>query len=129
MDHVAGYALHNDYSERSFQLEKGRQWVKGKSCDTFAPVGPFLATPDELRDINDLSRWLKVNGKQIQNSSTNQFIFKIPFLIYYLSQFMILLPGDIILNPPVYLKEGDVVELGMEGLGTSKQRVKTLSNH
>lgn len=137
MDHLAGYVLHNDYSERGFQLERGGQWVKGKSCDTFAPIGPFLATPDEIGNLNDLPLWLKVNGQLMQNSSTKQLIFKIPFLIHYLSQFMTLLPGDIIstgtphgvglgFKPPVYLKAGDVVELGIEGLGTSRQQVKAL---
>lgn len=135
MDHVAGYVVHNDYSERAYQLEHGGQWVKGKSSDSFAPVGPFLATPDEVGEVNDLALWLKVNGKQMQRSSTKQFIFKIPFLIHYLSQYMTLLPGDIIstgtphgvglgFNPPVYLKDGDVVELGIDGLGTSRQHVK-----
>ncbi|MGV3503626.1 MAG: fumarylacetoacetate hydrolase family protein [Adhaeribacter sp.] len=134
MDYVAGYVLHNDYSERAFQLERGGQWVKGKSCDTFAPVGPFLATPEELGEVNDLHLWLKVNGQTMQDSSTRQLIFKIPFLVHYLSQFMTLLPGDIIstgtphgvglgFNPPVYLKEGDVVELGIEGLGSASQKV------
>ena len=138
MNYVAGYVLHNDYSERSFQLERGGQWVKGKSCNTFAPVGPFLATPDELNDVDDLSLWLKVNDKLMQNSNTKQLIFKIPFLIHYLSQFMTLLPGDIIstgtpkgvglgFSPEIYLKEGDMVELGVEGLGTSIQRVKKFS--
>ena len=133
-DYVAGYVLHNDYSERAFQLERGGQWVKGKSNDTFAPVGPFMATPDELGSVDDLHLWLKVNDKMLQDSSTNQLIFKIPFLVHYLSQFMTLLPGDIIstgtphgvglgFQPPIYLKEGDVVELGIEGLGTSKQQV------
>jgi 2-keto-4-pentenoate hydratase/2-oxohepta-3-ene-1,7-dioic acid hydratase in catechol pathway len=134
LNYVAGYVLHNDYSERAFQLERGGQWVKGKSNDTFAPVGPFLATPDELGAIDDLHLWLKVNDKMLQDSSTNQLIFKIPFLVHYLSQFMTLLPGDIIstgtphgvglgFKPPFYLKEGDVVELGIEGLGSSKQQV------
>jgi 2,4-diketo-3-deoxy-L-fuconate hydrolase len=133
-DYVAGYVLHNDYSERAFQLERGGQWVKGKSNDTFAPLGPFLATPDELGPVDDLHLWLKVNDTMMQQSSTRQLIFKIPFLVHYLSQFMTLLPGDIIstgtphgvgmgFKPPVYLKEGDVVELGIEGLGTSKQQV------
>jgi 2-keto-4-pentenoate hydratase/2-oxohepta-3-ene-1,7-dioic acid hydratase in catechol pathway len=134
MDHVAGYSLHNDYSERAFQLERGGQWVKGKSNDTFAPVGPFVATLDELGSVDDLPMWLKVNDKIMQESSTRQLIFKIPFLVHYLSQFMTLMPGDIIstgtphgvglgFNPPIYLKQGDVVELGIEGLGTSKQQV------
>jgi 2,4-didehydro-3-deoxy-L-rhamnonate hydrolase len=131
---VAGYVLHNDYSERAFQLERGGQWVKGKSNDTFAPIGPFMATPDELGPVDELPLWLKVNGKMLQQSSTNQLIFKIPFLVSYLSQFMTLLPGDIIstgtpagvglgFDPPVFLKEGDVVELGIEGLGSSRQQV------
>lgn len=135
MDHVAGYLLHNDYSERAFQLERGGQWVKGKSCDTFAPLGPVLVTPDELGSVDDLKMWLKVNGKIMQSSSTNQMIFKVPFLIHYVSQFMTLLPGDVIttgtphgvglgFNPPVYLNAGDLVELGIEGLGSSSQKVK-----
>ncbi|ALI98016.1 fumarylacetoacetate hydrolase family protein [Rufibacter tibetensis] len=135
LDYVAGYVLHNDYSERAFQLERGGQWVKGKSNDTFAPVGPFLATPDELGDINNLRLWLTVNGETMQNGSTSNLIFNIPVLVSYLSQFMTLLPGDLIstgtpagvglgMNPPVYLKPGDVVELGIDGLGTSKQSVQ-----
>lgn len=132
LKHVAGYALHNDYSERAWQLERGGQWVKGKSCDTFAPLGPFLATPDELADVNALPMWLKVNGVTRQNSTTAQMIFKVPQLVSYISQFMSLLPGDVIstgtppgvglgLKPPVFLKAGDVVELGIEGLGQSRQ--------
>ena len=96
MDYVAGYCLHNDYSERAFQLERGGQWTKGKGCDTFAPLGPFLATTDEIEDVNNLSMWLTVNGKTFQNSNTSNLIFKIPFLVHYLSQFMTLLPGDVI---------------------------------
>jgi 2-keto-4-pentenoate hydratase/2-oxohepta-3-ene-1,7-dioic acid hydratase in catechol pathway len=133
MNYVAGYCLHNDYSERAFQLEHGGQWAKGKGCDTFAPLGPYLATPDEIADVNNLSMWLTVNGKTFQNSNTSNLIFKIPFLVHYLSQFMTLLPGDVIstgtppgvglgIKPnPIYVKEGDVIELGMEGLGSSKQ--------
>jgi 2,4-diketo-3-deoxy-L-fuconate hydrolase len=133
MDYVAGYCLHNDYSERAFQLERGGQWSKGKGCDTFAPLGPFMATKDEIADVDNLSMWLTVNGKTFQNSNTLNLVFKIPFLVHYLSQFMTLLPGDIIstgtppgvglgIKPePIYLQEGDVVELGMEGLGASKQ--------
>jgi 2,4-didehydro-3-deoxy-L-rhamnonate hydrolase len=135
LNYVAGYCLHNDLSEREFQLERSGQWVKGKSCDTFAPLGPFLATKDEIRDIDNLRLWLKLNGQTIQDGTTANLIFKIPFLISYLSQFMTLLPGDIIstgtpagvglgMNPQVYLKPGDVVELGIDGLGTSKQNVK-----
>lgn len=136
MDYVAGYCLHNDLSERAFQLERGGQWVKGKSCDTFAPLGPFLATKDEIGDVDKLRLWLSVNGKMMQDGSTANLIFKIPFLISYLSQFMSLLPGDIIstgtpagvglgFNPAIYLKDGDVVELGIEGLGTQRQMVKS----
>jgi len=133
MRHVAGYALHNDYSEREWQLERGGQWVKGKSCDTFAPLGPFLATRDEIANPQVLPMWLKVNGVTRQNSSTAQMIFDVPQLVSYISQFMTLLPGDVIstgtppgvglgLKPtPVFLKPGDVVELGIEGLGESKQ--------
>jgi 2-keto-4-pentenoate hydratase/2-oxohepta-3-ene-1,7-dioic acid hydratase in catechol pathway len=133
LDYVAGYCLHNDYSEREFQLERGGQWAKGKGCDTFAPLGPFLATPDEVGDVNNLKMWLTVNGKTYQNSNTLNLVFKIPFLVHYLSQFMTLLPGDVIstgtppgvglgIKPePVYVKPGDVIELGIEGLGTSKQ--------
>jgi 2,4-didehydro-3-deoxy-L-rhamnonate hydrolase len=133
MDHVAGYALHNDYSEREFQLERGGQWVKGKSCDTFAPLGPFLITKEEIADPHNLSLWLSVNGEKLQASNTADMIFRIPFLISYVSQFMTLLPGDIIstgtpfgvglgFKPPRYLKEGDVVKLGIEGLGEQQQR-------
>ncbi len=133
MDYVAGYCLHNDYSERAYQLERGGQWAKGKGCDTFAPLGPFMATTDEIADVDNLSMWLTVNGKTYQNSNTLNLVFKIPYLVHYLSQFMTLLPGDIIstgtppgvglgIKPnPVYIKEGDVIELGMEGLGSSKQ--------
>jgi 2,4-diketo-3-deoxy-L-fuconate hydrolase len=134
LSHVAGYALHNDYSEREWQLERGGQWVKGKSCDTFAPLGPFLATPDEIPDPHDLRLWLRVNGVTRQNSSTAQMIFRVPRLISYVSQFMTLLPGDVIstgtppgvglgLKPtPVFLQPGDKVELGIDGLGSSRQR-------
>lgn len=133
MNYVAGYCLHNDYSERAFQIERGGQWAKGKGCDTFAPLGPFLATKDEIADVDNLPMWLTVNGKKYQNSNTLNLVFKIPFLVHYLSQFMTLLPGDVIstgtppgvglgIKPePVYLKAGDIVELGIEGLGASKQ--------
>jgi 2-keto-4-pentenoate hydratase/2-oxohepta-3-ene-1,7-dioic acid hydratase in catechol pathway len=135
LNYVAGYCMHNDLSEREFQLERNGQWVKGKSCDTFAPVGPFLATQDEIADVNNLKLWLKLNGQTMQDGTTANLIFKIPFLISYLSQFMTLLPGDIIstgtpagvglgMNPQVYLKPGDVVELGIDGLGISKQNIK-----
>src|SRR5216117_1723824 len=124
--HVAGYVLHNDYSERSFQLERGGQWVKGKSCDTFAPLGPFLATPDEIRNVH---------GEAKQCSSTCELIFDVPTLVSYISQFMTLLPGDIISTgtppgvglgqtPPRYLVDGDEVELGIEGLGSARQRLR-----
>lgn len=131
--YIAGYMLHNDYSERAFQLERNGQWVKGKSCDTFAPIGPWLVTPDEIADINNVRLWLTVNGKPMQDGHSSNLIYKIPFLISYLSQFMTLLPGDIISTgtpagvglgqkpEPVYLKPGDVVELGIDGLGSSKQ--------
>lgn len=133
-NYIAGYCLHNDLSERAFQLERGGQWVKGKSCDTFAPIGPFLATKNEIEDVDKLRLWLKLNDQMMQDSTTANLIFKIPFLVSYLSQFMTLLPGDVIstgtpagvglgMNPQVYLKEGDVMELGIEGLGTSKQKV------
>ena len=135
LNYIAGYCLHNDLSEREFQIERGGQWVKGKSCDTFAPLGPYLATQDEITDVNNLKLWLKVNGQAMQNGNTSNFIFKVPFVVSYLSQFMTLLPGDVIstgtpagvglgMNPQVYLKPGDVVELGIDGLGTSKQNVK-----
>lgn len=136
LDYVAGYALLNDYSERAFQIEMGGQWAKGKGCDTFAPLGPFLATQDEIADVNNIPMWLTVNGKKFQNSNTSNLVFKIPFLVHYLSQFMTLLPGDIIstgtppgvglgIKPdPIYIKAGDVIELGMDGLGSSKQVAK-----
>ena len=132
-NYIAGYLLHNDYSERAFQLERNGQWVKGKSCDTFAPIGPWLVTSDEIADIHNVRLWLTVNGKMMQDGNSANLVFKIPFLISYLSQFMTLLPGDIISTgtpagvglgqkpEPVYLKPGDVVELGIDGLGSSKQ--------
>lgn len=132
MDYVAGYALHNDYSEREFQIERGGQWVKGKSNDTFAPLGPVMVTKDEISDPQNLRLWLSLNGEMIQDSNTNDMIFGVKHVVAYLSQFMTLLPGDIIstgtpfgvglgFKPPKYLKAGDVVELGIDGLGTSKQ--------
>ncbi|WP_419212006.1 fumarylacetoacetate hydrolase family protein [Maribacter sp. X9] len=134
MGYIAGYVLHNDISERAFQLEREGQWVKGKSCDTFAPLGPFMATKEEIKDPNNLKLWLKLNGKMMQNSSTSDFVFNVQEVVSYISQFMTLLPGDVIstgtpfgvglgLKPPVYLKEGDEMELGIEGLGVSKQNV------
>lgn len=134
MHHIAGYVLHNDVSERSFQLERSGQWVKGKSADSFAPIGPFIATRDEIEDPGKLNLWLKVNGEMMQKSDTSDLIFDVPHLVGYISQFMTLLPGDVIstgtpfgvgmgLTPPTYLKEGDVVELGIEGLGVARQEV------
>ena len=135
MGYVAGYCLHNDVSERAFQLEMGGTWDKGKGCDTFAPLGPFLVTKDEIADVHNLRLWLAVNGNMMQDGSTANLIFDIPFLIAYVSRFMTLLPGDIIstgtpagvglgMKPPLYLKAGDVVELGIDGLGVSKQHVR-----
>jgi 2-keto-4-pentenoate hydratase/2-oxohepta-3-ene-1,7-dioic acid hydratase in catechol pathway len=131
-DYVAGYCLHNDLSEREYQLERGGNWSKGKGCDTFAPLGPFLATKEEIADVHQLSMWLDVNGKRFQTSNTNQLIFNVPQVVSYISQFMTLLPGDVIstgtphgvglgFNPPIYLQAGDVVTLGMEGLGEQRQ--------
>jgi 2,4-diketo-3-deoxy-L-fuconate hydrolase len=133
MDYIAGYCLHNDISEREFQLEKGGTWDKGKGCDTFAPLGPWMVTKDEITDINELKLWLKLNDKTVQNGITSNLIFRIPFLVSYTSRFMTLLPGDIIstgtpagvglgMNPPLYLKPGDTMELGIDGLGISKQK-------
>lgn len=132
--YVAGFCLHNDISEREFQLERGGTWDKGKGCDTFAPMGPYLVTKDEISDIDNLRLWLTVNGEMMQDGTTANLIFKIPHLVSYVSQFMTLLPGDVIstgtpagvglgMNPQVYLKAGDVVELGIDGLGTAKQNV------
>ncbi|MFP6900593.1 MAG: fumarylacetoacetate hydrolase family protein [Opitutales bacterium] len=132
LEHLAGYVLHNDYSEREFQIERCGQWVKGKSCDSFAPVGPWLATPEEIENPDDLGMWLKVNGETVQQSNTSNLVYKIPFLISYVSQFMTLLPGDLVstgtppgvglgMNPPRYLKPGDEVELGIDDLGSSTQ--------
>jgi 2,4-didehydro-3-deoxy-L-rhamnonate hydrolase len=138
LDYVAGYTLHNDVSEREFQLERGGTWDKGKGCDTFAPIGPVMATADEIPDSGNLKLWLSVNGKMMQNGSTSNFIFNVPFVVAYVSKFMTLLPGDVIttgtpagvamgLKPPAYLQPGDVMELGIDGLGTSKQTVKAYS--
>jgi 2-keto-4-pentenoate hydratase/2-oxohepta-3-ene-1,7-dioic acid hydratase in catechol pathway len=135
MNYVAGYCLHNDVSERNFQLERNGTWDKGKGCDTFAPLGPWLVTKDEIGDVNNLRLWLTVNDKKMQNGNTSNLIFKIPFLVSYVSQFMSLLPGDIIstgtpagvglgMKPNVYLKDGDIVELGIDGLGNAKQNVR-----
>ena len=135
MDYVAGFCLHNDYSERAFQLERNGQWTKGKGCDSFAPMGPYLVTKDEIKDFNNLKMWLKVNGELRQDNNTDDMIFEVPFLISYISQFMTLLPGDVIstgtpsgvghgFHPPVYLKAGDVIELAIEGLGEQRQVAK-----
>ncbi len=134
LDYVAGYALHNDYSEREFQLERGGQWVKGKSNDTFAPLGPIMVTKDEIMDPQNLNMWLSVNGEMLQNSNTNDMIFSVRHVVSYLSQFMTLLPGDVIstgtpfgvglgFKPPRFLKANDVVELGIDQLGTQRQIV------
>jgi 2-keto-4-pentenoate hydratase/2-oxohepta-3-ene-1,7-dioic acid hydratase in catechol pathway len=139
MEYLAGYVLHNDISEREYQLERSGQWVKGKSCDTFAPVGPFIATKDEIQNPHKLNLWLSLNGKIMQQSNTSDMIFDIPKLISYISNFMTLLPGDLIstgtpfgvglgLDPQQYLKHGDVMELGIDGLGISKQYVKSFEN-
>jgi 2,4-diketo-3-deoxy-L-fuconate hydrolase len=135
LSYVAGYVLLNDVSERAYQLERGGTWDKGKGCDTFAPLGPWLATPDELINPARLKLWLSVNGEKVQNGNTANLIFSVPYLISYISQFMTLLPGDVVstgtpagvgsgLKPPRYLAAGDVVELGIEGLGTSRQVVR-----
>lgn len=133
---IAGYVLHNDYSEREWQLEREGQWVKGKSADTFAPCGPWLVTPDELPDPSNLRLWLKVNGQIKQDSTTRNLVYNVPFLVSYISQFMTLLPGDLIstgtpagvglgFDPPQFLKHGDVVELGIDGLGAQRQVLRT----
>jgi 2-keto-4-pentenoate hydratase/2-oxohepta-3-ene-1,7-dioic acid hydratase in catechol pathway len=135
LNHIAGYCLMNDYSEREFQLEREGQWVKGKSADTFSPLGPWLVTPDEISDVHNLSLWLKVNGELLQNSNSKNLVFRIPKLVSYISQFMTLLPGDVIstgtpfgvgmgFKPPRYLQSGDIVELGIEKLGSSRQVAK-----
>ena len=131
-DYIAGYVLHNDVSERAFQIERQGQWCKGKGCDTFAPLGPFMVTKDEIENGNNLSLWLEVNGERLQDSSTSDFIFNIQECVSYISQFMTLLPGDVIstgtpfgvglgFNPPRYLKPGDVMRLGIDGLGVQEQ--------
>jgi 2-keto-4-pentenoate hydratase/2-oxohepta-3-ene-1,7-dioic acid hydratase in catechol pathway len=136
LNYVAGYVLHNDVSEREFQLERSGQWVKGKSADSFAPIGPFIVTKDEIPDPHKLALWLKVNGELMQSSNTSDLVYNIPFLVSYISQFMSLIPGDIIstgtpfgvglgLKPPRYLKHGDIVELGIDGLGTARQNVRS----
>jgi 2-keto-4-pentenoate hydratase/2-oxohepta-3-ene-1,7-dioic acid hydratase in catechol pathway len=132
MDYVAGYAVAHDVSERAFQTERAGQWTKGKSCDTFGPTGPWLVTRDEVADPQNLKMWLTVNGQSMQNGSSATMVYGVAHLVSYLSQFMSLHPGDIIstgtppgvglgMKPPRFLKDGDVVELGIEGLGTQKQ--------
>lgn len=138
LDYVAGYVLHNDVSEREYQLERGGTWDKGKGCDTFAPMGPFMATKEEIKDINNVRLWLKVNGKTYQDGNTKDLIFSVAHVVSYVSKFMTLLPGDVIstgtpagvglgFNPPIYLKPGDVIELGADGLGESRQTVVAYS--
>jgi len=135
LNYVAGYCLHNDVSEREFQIERSGTWDKGKGCDTFAPMGPWLATPDEIEDVHNMRLWLTVNGKKMQDGTTANLIFNIPFLIAYTSRFMTLLPGDVIstgtpagvglgMKPNVYLQPGDIVELGIDNLGQARQNVK-----
>ena len=134
LDHVAGYSVLNDVSERSYQIERGGQWVKGKSCDTFAPLGPHLVTADEIADVHVLRMWLSVNGTTMQDSSTAKMVFKVPQLVSYISRFMTLLPGDVVCTgtpagvglgmvPPQYLKAGDVIELGIDKIGVMRQMV------
>ena len=131
--HIAGYCVINDLSEREFQIEHSGQWMKGKSCDTFGPIGPYLVTTDEITDPQNLKMWLEVNGKKMQDGSTSTMVYGVNFLISYLSQFMSLQPGDIIstgtppgvgmgMNPQVFLKAGDVMKLGIEGLGEQTQK-------
>lgn len=131
-DRIAGFVVSHDVSEREFQLERGGQWVKGKSCETFNPCGPWLVTPDEVSDVHNLSMWLNVNGERKQSGTTATMIFNVPYLVWYLSQFMVLEPGDLIntgtppgvgigMNPPQFLRSGDVVELGIDGLGSQRQ--------
>ncbi len=140
MDYIAGYCLHNDLSEREFQLERNGTWDKGKGCDTFAPLGPWLVTKEEVVNPNNLKLWLKLNDKTMQNGSTSTFIFNVAHVVSYVSHFMTLLPGDVIstgtppgvglgMNPQLYLKPGDVMELGIDGLGTSKQKCVAYAAH
>jgi 2-keto-4-pentenoate hydratase/2-oxohepta-3-ene-1,7-dioic acid hydratase in catechol pathway len=135
MDHVAGYCVANDVSERAYQLERGGQWDKGKGCDTFGPLGPWLVTRDEVPEPQNLAMWLEVNGERRQNSSTRMMIFDVPFLVHYISQFMTLEAGDVIstgtppgvgmgLKPPRFLRPGDLVRLGIERLGEQRQNVR-----
>ncbi|MGC4252504.1 MAG: fumarylacetoacetate hydrolase family protein [Sphingobium sp.] len=134
MEHVAGFCVVNDLSEREYQLERSGQWDKGKGCDTFGPFGPYLVTPDEV-DVSDLDLWLDVNGQRMQTGNTSKLIFDVPYIVHYVSRFMSLQPGDIIstgtppgvgmgMTPPVWLKEGDIITLGIEGLGEQRQQVR-----
>ncbi|MFT6991214.1 MAG: ureidoglycolate lyase/2,4-diketo-3-deoxy-L-fuconate hydrolase [Paraglaciecola sp.] len=134
LEHIAGYCVINDLSEREFQIEKEGQWCKGKGCDTFGPIGPYLVTADEVTDSNELDIWLELNGERVQDGNTRTMVYKVPFLVSYISQFMSLQPGDIIstgtppgvglgFNPPKYLKEGDTMRLGISGLGEQQQTV------
>ncbi|WP_392336866.1 fumarylacetoacetate hydrolase family protein [Loktanella salsilacus] len=138
LDHVAGFCVINDVSEREYQIERAGTWDKGKGCDTFGPMGPWLVTPDEVGDFNALGMWLEVDGKRYQNGSTATMVYKVPHLIAYCSQFMSLQPGDIIstgtppgvgmgLKPPTYLKGGEVIRLGIDGLGVQTQNVRRAS--
>ncbi|QIH33582.1 fumarylacetoacetate hydrolase family protein [Sphingobacterium sp. DR205] len=138
LDYVFGYVLHNDVTEREFQIERGGTWDKGKGCDTFAPIGPFIATKDEIQDVDNMRIWLKLNGELMQDGNTSDFIYRVPKLISYLSQFMSLLPGDIIStgspagsgmgkSPQRFLRDGDIIEYGIEGLGFGKQVVSAYS--
>ena len=140
LEHVAGYAVINDLSEREFQLEHGGQWVKGKSCDTFGPIGPWLVTRDEVSDPQNLALWLEVNGHRYQNGNTRTMVFTVAKLVSYISRYMTLMPGDVISTgtppgvglgqkPPVYLKAGDVMELGIEGLGRQRQQTVAYEKH
>jgi 2-keto-4-pentenoate hydratase/2-oxohepta-3-ene-1,7-dioic acid hydratase in catechol pathway len=135
LDHVAGLCVCNDLSERHFQTERGGQWDKGKGCDTFGPFGPYLVTPDEAGDLDNLHLWLNVNGQRMQDGNTRDMIFNVPFLVHYVSQFMSLQPGDVIStgtpagvgmgrNPPRFLQEGDEIHLGVDGLGEQRQVVR-----
>jgi 2,4-didehydro-3-deoxy-L-rhamnonate hydrolase len=139
MEYVGGYCLHNDVSEREYQLERGGTWDKGKGCDTFAPLGPWMVTKDEIPDADNLRLWLKVNDRMMQDGNTSNFIFRIPVLVSYVSRFMTLLPGDVIstgtpagvglgLKPPVFLKAGDIIDLGIDGLGTARQKCIAYGN-
>lgn len=134
MSVVAGFCICNDVSEREFQIERGGQWMKGKGCETFGPLGPWLVTSDEIKDVQNLSMWLDVNGERMQTGSTKTMIFDVKTIVSYVSEFMVLEPGDVIttgtppgvglgMKPPRFLKAGDVMTLGIEGLGEQKQKV------